>query len=389
VTSTVPAGSTFTGSCSKTYLIRDTSGYQGIGRILLYIGVPYARSDTAQTTADTPVAIDVLANDYGAAVTKDATRLDLNPTTTAVDQALSTVEGNWSVSGGKVVFVPAAGFIGRASIQYVVRGANGGSSNQAAIYVDVVIATPDLNQHGLTGSYYEPATSGQGVELEVYPDLLAPGTGFAFMSWFTYDSVVGGAERQRWYTAEGPVVTGQPDATLTIYQNTGGNFNAPPTTAANAVGTATLSFDSCASGRLSYTFTDGTGRTGSMPLSRLTLNMTCSTTSARPTNADFGFSGNWYDPATSGPGDHRRGTQFEGALPGLVHLRAQRSWRRSGRTAWYTAEQTTALVPGARTIPVQLYETTGGRSTPRRVLPPIPWWWEAERSRSRAVRARR
>lgn len=43
----------------------------------------------------------------------------------------------------------------------------------------------DLNQHGLTGSWYEPATSGQGIELEVYPDLSAPGVGLAFMSWFT------------------------------------------------------------------------------------------------------------------------------------------------------------------------------------------------------------
>ena len=85
----------------------------------------------------------------------------------------------------------------------------------------------ELNQHGLTGSWYEPATSGQGVELEVYPDLTAPGTGLAFLSWFTYDSVVGGAERQRWYVADGPMVTGQPSATLTIYRNTGGNFNAP------------------------------------------------------------------------------------------------------------------------------------------------------------------
>ena len=65
------------------------------------------------------------------------------------------------------------------------------------------------------------------------------------MSWFTYDTAIGGAEHQRWYTAQGPVVTGQPNAALTIYQNTGGNFNAPPVTTAQAVGTATLSFDTC------------------------------------------------------------------------------------------------------------------------------------------------
>ena len=219
----------------------------------------------------------------------------------------------------------------------------------------------DLNQHGLTGSWYEPATSGQGVELEVYPDLTAPGTGLAFLSWFTYDSVVGGAERQRWYVADGPVVTGQPAATLTIYRNTGGNFNAPPVTESVAVGTATLSFDSCTSGTLSYRFTDGTERTGSIPLTRLTQSMTCSITGARPTNADFAFSGNWYDPATSGQGvtvEVNPGSQYlflawytyapNGAGAGVAGQR------------WYTAEQTTPLLPGTRTIPLRFFETTGG-----------------------------
>ena len=31
-----------------------------------------------------------------------------------------------------------------------------------------------LNQNGLTGSWYDPQTSGQGFEAEVYPDLLSP-----------------------------------------------------------------------------------------------------------------------------------------------------------------------------------------------------------------------
>ena len=217
----------------------------------------------------------------------------------------------------------------------------------------------DLNQHGLTGSWYEPATSGQGIELEVYPDLSAPGVGLAFMSWFTYDSVAGGAERQRWYTADGPVVTGQPSATLTIYQNTGGNFNGPPITASIAVGAATLSFDSCTTGLFSYTFTDGTGRRGSIPLSRLTQSVTCSTTSARPTNADFGFSGNWYDPATSGQGitvDVNPGSR--------VLFLAWYTYAPNGSGAgpagqrWYTADG--AFAPGMRSLPVTIYETTDG-----------------------------
>ena len=161
----------------------------------------------------------------------------------------------------------------------------------------------DVNQHGLTGSWYEAATSGQGVEVEIFPNLSGSGTGAVQVSWFTYDSsVVGGAERQRWYTAGGSVAPGATSAALTIYQNVGGSFNAPPITAAHAVGSATLSFTACNQGQLDYAFSDGTGRSGSIPLTRLTQSVTCSTTSARSVNADFAFSGNWYDPATSGQG---------------------------------------------------------------------------------------
>src|SRR5204862_7558910 len=84
-------------------------------------------------------------------------------------------------------------------------------------------SAPDMNQQGLTGSWYEQATDGQGFEVEVYPDFVAPGTGYVFMSWFTYDTVTGGPEHQRWYTLGGNVASGQA-ASLVIYQNTGGNF---------------------------------------------------------------------------------------------------------------------------------------------------------------------
>ena len=45
----------------------------------------------------------------------------------------------------------------------------------------------DLDQDGLTGSWYDPRTSGQGFFVQVYPDLLAPGKGLVQASWLTYD----------------------------------------------------------------------------------------------------------------------------------------------------------------------------------------------------------
>jgi len=219
--------------------------------------------------------------------------------------------------------------------------------------------TPDLNQHGLTGSWYEPATSGQGMEVEVFPDDLTPGTGLVQVSWFTYDTVAGGADHQRWYTASGPVVTGQPSASLTIYQNTGGNFNAPPTTAGQAVGTATLSFATCSSGQLSYSFSDGTGRTGTIPLTRLTQNVTCATTTPYATNADFALSGNWFDPATSGQGFTVEVNPNSNAIFTAWYTYAPNGvGAGAAGQRWYTALGTFAA--GARSLPIQIYENTGG-----------------------------
>ncbi len=226
----------------------------------------------------------------------------------------------------------------------------------------ITACTPsiDLNQHGLTGSWYEDATSGQGVEVEVFANP-SSGTGSTFVSWFTYDTVVGGAERQRWYTAQGPVVTGQPTATLAIFQNTGGNFNAPPVTSAQQVGTATLSFNSCTSGQFTYSFTDGTNRTGTIPLTRLTQNVTCSTTTPHPTNADFALSGNWFGGVTtSGQGFTAEVNPVSGAF-----FSAWYTYMPSGASAgaagqrWYTAQGSFAA--GMRSIPVTILETTGGR----------------------------
>ncbi len=234
----------------------------------------------------------------------------------------------------------------------------GGPAIQIGTYDILVSPGPDLYQQGLTGSYYERATSGQGLEIEVYADPTS-GTGSAFASWFTYDTVAGGADAQRWYTAQGPVVTGQPTASLTIYQNTDGNFNAPPITNAQPVGTATLSFDTCVSGNFSYSFSDGTGRMGTIPLTRLTQNVTCSTTTPYPTNADFALSGNWFDRTTSGQGFTVEVNPNSGQL-----FAAWYTYMPNGTAAgpagqrWYTAQG--PFTPGMRSIPVIIYQTTGG-----------------------------
>jgi hypothetical protein len=227
--------------------------------------------------------------------------------------------------------------------------------------VAAVAAGIELNQHGLTGSYFQQTTNGQGVQVEIYPDQIAPGTGTAFLSWFTQDTVAGGAERERWYTVQGPVMTGQPSASLTIYQNVGGNFDAAPVTNGQPVGTATLSFDTCTSGRMSYSFSDGTGRMGSMSLARLTQNVTCSTSGARPTNPDFALSGNYFAQLLGGQGLTVEINPNNPTLFGAWYTYAPNG-AASGAAGqrWYTLQPTTSFTPGSRSIAVTIYQTTGG-----------------------------
>ena len=138
----------------------------------------------------------------------------------------------------------------------------------------------------------------------------------------------------------------------------GYTINGKSVVAAQAIGTATLSFD-CTHGQLAYTFTDGSGRSGSIPLTRLTQNVTCSTGAPSAGNADFAFSGNFYDPATSGQGitvEVNPITQL--AFFGWFTYAPGGGGGGVAGQRWYTGQG--AFAPGARSIAIQLYETTGG-----------------------------
>lgn len=97
---------------------------------------------------------------------------------------------------------------------------------------------------GLRGSWYDPVTSGQGVQIDV---IGVDGSRVAFVAWYLYTNT----GKLLWLTAAGPEL-GAGGGTLTLYENTGGRFNAPPITQAQEVGTVTLSVD--AAGELRYAF---------------------------------------------------------------------------------------------------------------------------------------
>jgi len=85
-------------------------------------------------------------------------------------------------------------------------------------------ATRTNPEFALSGNRYAPATSGQGITVEINPV-----SGAAFLAWYTYapGGVGAGAAGQRGYTARSPYVAGARILPMMIYVATGGLFDKP------------------------------------------------------------------------------------------------------------------------------------------------------------------
>jgi hypothetical protein len=85
----------------------------------------------------------------------------------------------------------------------------------------------------------------------------------------------------------------------------------------------------------------------------------CGSAQSAPGPSDFGLSGNWYDAAKSG-----QGVVLEVNPLAPVVFFAWYTYAVNGQSQgatgqrWYTGQASYA--PGARTVPLLLYETTGG-----------------------------
>jgi hypothetical protein len=256
----------------------------------------------------------------------------------------------------------ASGHVAQSGYAFFLNGCDTGKRTfmRRTFSISIGPSAPNIDQQGLTGSWYQPATSGQGMEIEIFPDHVAAGTGFLQGSWFTFDaSASGGADQGRWYTFGGDVRTGDSAAVLPLYQNVGGNFNALPVTSSVQVGDVGLSFSDCTTAQLNYTFTDGSGRSGAVPLTRLTPNVSCALAGSTGASGDFGLSGNWFDPAKSG-----QGFVVELNPAARVMFFAWYTYAVNGQALgaagqrWYTGQANYA--PGMHSLPLSLYETTGG-----------------------------
>jgi hypothetical protein len=128
---------------------------------------------------------------------------------------------------------------------------------------------PNDADFALSGNWYDPVTSGQGLSVEVNPV-----AGVIFFAWYTYAPSFPniGATGQRWYTGQGDYIPGSRSGTALLYETTGGLFDAAtPKPATVQVGTASLIFESCVAAQLTYAFSGGTnsGLAGTIALTRL------------------------------------------------------------------------------------------------------------------------
>ncbi len=134
--------------------------------------------------------------------------------------------------------------------------------------------------HGLAGSWYSPATSGQGF---LFDFVVADERFDLLLYWFTYnDSAIDlvtersgfGSSQSRWFTALG-VVDGSEVIGMPIARTAGGLFDQASEVVTDAVGTIDIEFFSCTEAILNYTFFEPETRSGTITLQKLIPDIDC------------------------------------------------------------------------------------------------------------------
>lgn len=105
----------FNGDTSFTYTVTDPDGNSDTGEVFVEVlpvnDAPDAVDDSDTTDFETPITVDLLAND------SDVDGDDLRVVSATVPEAQGTLVDN---GDGTVTFTPAAGFVGAATIDYTI-----------------------------------------------------------------------------------------------------------------------------------------------------------------------------------------------------------------------------------------------------------------------------
>jgi gliding motility-associated-like protein len=144
----------FAGVATLSYTVNNDTGATSDAAIITINVIeangnqaPVAKNDSIHTHKNTPVTIDVVANDSDSDGTVDKATVDLDTSLNGIQNKNSTPQGNFTVtSSGVVTFVPALNYVGLAAISYTVRDNDSTISNAAtiAITVDETAAALDI-----------------------------------------------------------------------------------------------------------------------------------------------------------------------------------------------------------------------------------------------------
>ena len=249
----------------------------------------------------------VINNDGGSAVPANWTLSAAGPTPfSGTGPNVSSGEGfqtgtyNLSESGGPAGYSASDwACVGGNQVDADTITLSQGESATCTITNDDVSSGFQINA-GHSGAWFNPATSGQGLLLDV-----EPAEQFMFIAWFTYtDAASANPFEQRWLTAQGNYNGNT--AVLDLFETLGGKFDDPQKVTTTKVGEVTVSFSDCGHGQAIYSF-DEEDLQGEFPLERAIPGSgnTCDElngSSTQSVDINAGMDGAWFDPATSGQG---------------------------------------------------------------------------------------
>ncbi|MBS1542731.1 MAG: tandem-95 repeat protein [Bacteroidetes bacterium] len=145
----------YNGIASISYTVNDNLGAVSNSAtitvtVLSVNDPPVAVNDAATTNEDTPVTLNVVANDTDVDGTVDPASVDLDTGTAGIQSSFTNASGSWSVNAsGVVTYNPTLNFNGSAVLNYTVNDNNGATSNVASITITVTqvndppVANPD------------------------------------------------------------------------------------------------------------------------------------------------------------------------------------------------------------------------------------------------------
>lgn len=200
---------------------------------------------------------------------------------------------------------------------------------------------------GFSGTWDIASTQNEGIVFEINPSF---NNGLVFGAWF--------AAGNRWLTLQslGSVNNSDTEVALGIYQNIGGVFNDPTPTQQDRIGTAILSFTRCTDGLLEFSFNEGAS--GSAQLIRSTLAINCdSNIVGAPGNGiinNFGLTGAWHNPSTSG-----QGLVLEVNPANTVLFGGWFTYASNGSPFWYTVQSGYNTNSDRVTAPIRVFNSSG------------------------------